>query len=113
MALRSDEVSTAVTECIQLLERGLRIETVILYGSCSRNEQHDGSDIDIAVVSPDFEGMPAGLRQVELAKLLLKANPWISAIGYPSSSYHNPGSHSFLGEIIRTGRVVYQAPQAA
>jgi hypothetical protein len=34
----------------------------------------------------------------------------LAPIGYSSSEYHNPGPHSFLREIIRTGRVVYQAP---
>ena len=34
----------------------------------------------------------------------------VAPIGYPSSEYRNPGRHSFLREILRTGKVVYRAP---
>ncbi len=38
--------------------RGISLSHVILFGSYARNEQHDYSDVDIALVSDDFEGLP-------------------------------------------------------
>jgi len=34
--------------------KGVRVERLILYGSWSRNQQVEGSDIDLVVISNDF-----------------------------------------------------------
>ena len=48
-------------------------------------------------------------RQEIIAGLTLERDRRLAPIGYPASEYLNPGRHSFLREIIRTGKVVYQA----
>jgi predicted nucleotidyltransferase len=40
-----------------ILEKGIRIHDVILFGSSSTGAIAAGSDIDIAVISDDFNGM--------------------------------------------------------
>lgn len=40
----------------ELIGREMKLNRVILYGSFTRDNQHADSDIDIAVVSPDFTG---------------------------------------------------------
>ena len=67
----------------------------------------NASDVDLAVISPDFEGMPLWKRQDSIARLTVYRFPGLSPIGYSSSQYHNPGPHSFLREIMRTGKVVH------
>jgi predicted nucleotidyltransferase len=105
-------LDTAITRFIKDLQAGIRVEAVVLYGSHANGQPHEWSDIDLAVISPDFEGLPMNERQSILSKLTWRARDGtIEPIGYPSSEYHNPGRHSFLREIIRTGRVVYEAPQ--
>lgn len=100
-------LTKAIEEFIRLLEKGLRIEAIVLFGSHARGNATEDSDIDLAVISPDFEDVPLARRQLMLADLSVH-RPWdISPIGYPSSQYHNPEPQSFLREIIRTGRVVY------
>jgi hypothetical protein len=47
-------------------------------------------------------------RQETIALLTLYRDLRITPIGYPSSEYHNSDPNSFLREIIRTGRVVYE-----
>jgi predicted nucleotidyltransferase len=37
-----------------LIRRGIRVKKMILYGSFAKGSAHAASDIDIAVVSPDF-----------------------------------------------------------
>jgi predicted nucleotidyltransferase len=106
------DLDAAVSDLINRLSGTLTVEAVILYGSYARGTAHEWSDIDLAVISPDFEGVGMGRRQEILARLMVHANPFLSPLGYPSSEYHNPGPHSFLGEIIRTGRVVYPAVAA-
>jgi predicted nucleotidyltransferase len=41
----------------QLEKKGLRVDRVVLFGSYAHGEPHKDSDLDIAVISPDFEKM--------------------------------------------------------
>ncbi len=50
-----------------LTDRGIRVEKVILYGSYASGNMHDDSDIDIAIISPDF-----GEDKYEERKMLLQ-----------------------------------------
>ena len=105
------DLENAVSRFIGDLEEGIRVEAVVLFGSYVHGQPHEWSDIDLAVISPDFEGLPINERQSIISRLTWRErDDRIEPIGYPSSEYHDPGRHSFLREIIRTGRVVYEAP---
>jgi len=113
MVATSAELDKAINDFAERLEKGIRIEAILLFGSYAQGTAHDDSDIDLAVISPDFEGMAINERQAIIAKLTAHRIADLSPLGYPSSAYHNPGQHSFLREIIRTGRVIYPRPEAA
>jgi len=108
MVTVASDVTKSIREFIDLLERGIKVEAVILYGSHAAGRAAPDSDIDIAVVSPDFEGMGLFRRQEMIADLTVDRPDYLSPIGYPASEYHSPGPHSFLREIIKRGRVVYE-----
>ena len=110
MVATSTELDTAITDFVRRLLTNIRVEAVVLYGSYVHGDPRDWSDIDVAVISPDFEVVPIWRRQEIIAGLTLERDRRLAPIGYPSSAYHHPGRHSFLREIIRTGKVVYQAP---
>jgi len=110
MAATATELREAIDDFIQRLQRGIRVEAVILYGSHAHGNPDEWSDIDLAVISPDFEGLRMPERQRMVSRLTFERYHDIEPIGYPSSEYHDPGPHSFLREIIRTGRLVYGAP---
>ncbi len=110
MVATAVELENAISDFIRRLQEGIRVEAVVLYGSYAHGTAREWSDIDLAVISPDFEGVAMWQRQETIAHFTVHRYRGISPIGYPSSEYHNPGPHSFLREIIRTGRVVYQAP---
>jgi stress-induced morphogen len=110
MVTAATDVDATISDLIARLERnGIRVEAAILYGSHASGNPHEWSDIDVAIVSPDFEGMPLWERQRIVSRATLGRHPDLAPIAYPCSEYRNPGPHSFLGEIIRTGRIVYQA----
>ena len=54
-----------------LARKGIQIEQVILYGSYALGRVHSGSDLDLAIVSPDF-----GKDRFEEGKLLLQT-AWV------------------------------------
>ena len=109
MVASATELEKIISDFVKRLQQGIDVEAIILYGSYARGTAYDQSDIDLAVISPDFEGVPLFRRQEVIAELTLRRDRRITPIGYPPSEYLNPGRHSFLGEIIRTGKVVYQA----
>ena len=108
MVATKAELEKAILDFIHSLQEDIQVEAIILFGSYAHGTPHEWSDIDLAVISPDFEGMPIWKRQEIISHLTVNRYRGLSPIGYPSSEYHNPGRHSFLGEIIRTGVVVYQ-----
>lgn len=108
MVATTTELSRVIDDLVRRLAEGIRIEAIVLYGSYARGNAYEDSDIDIAVISPDFEGVPLSVRQERIADLTIDGDYRVSPIGYPSSEYCAPGPHSFLGEIVRTGRVVYR-----
>jgi predicted nucleotidyltransferase len=107
MVTTATELADAIEDFALRLKKGIRLEALVLYGSHASGHPKEWSDIDIAVISPDFEGMPVSKRQEAISRLTFERVSRIEPIGYASSEYHNPGPHSFLREIIRTGRVVY------
>ena len=110
MVASQAELATKIDDFVRRLRSTIRVEVVILYGSYANGRAGEWSDIDLAVISPDFEGLSTWDRQERIARASVGRAYRLSPIGYPSSEYHNPDRHSFLREIIRTGKVVYQAP---
>lgn len=47
-------------------EEGIRLDEVIVFGSRAREDYREGSDIDILLVSRDFEGVSKPRRSREL-----------------------------------------------
>lgn len=110
MVTSQAELGNKIDDFVRRLRSAIKIEAVILYGSHAKGKPNEWSDVDIAVISPDFEGLSTWSRQEIIARATVGRAYRLAPIGYPSSEYHNPGRHSFLREIIRTGRVVYEAP---
>jgi predicted nucleotidyltransferase len=83
------------------------VNAIVLFGSYARGTAYEQSDIDIAVISEDFEGVPMYRRQEIIADLTLRTDGRIAPIAYPLSEYRDPRQHSFLREVLRTGEIVY------
>ena len=81
------ELKELIERFITLLcRKGIRVEKVILYGSFVSGNIHEGSDIDLAIVSPDF-----GKDRYEEGKLLFqiawRVDPRIEPVPISSESY--------------------------
>ncbi len=104
------ELLGKLDDFVRRIRSAVNVEAVILFGSYAKGCAREWSDIDIAVISPEFESLTTWQRQDRIARATVGRPFRIARIGFASSEYHNPGPHSFIREIIRTGRVVYQAP---
>ena len=104
------ELAEKIDDFVRRIRSAVTVEAVILYGSYAKGTADERSDIDVAVISPDFEGMSTWQRQDAIARATVGRGYRLAPVGFASSEYHAPAGSSFLREIIRTGRVVYEAP---
>jgi len=85
-----------------LIIKGIRVEKVMLYGSYASGKVHADSDLDLAIVSPDF-----GKDRLEEGKMLLqiawRVDPRIEPIPISSESYENDTWIPIIYEIRKKG----------
>lgn len=103
------EIDAMIEDYIARLRQEIRIERVVLFGSRSRNEALVHSDIDLAVVSPDFETMP-WVRRLEFLWMRWRYPAPAECFGYTPEEFANPRKLTFLNEIHR-GKVLYPAAE--
>ena len=103
---RVENLTKLLSDFVNELQKEVRVDRVYLYGSYARNSEHDFSDIDVAVISPDFEGGTEHDYLI-LGKAALKVNPLIEAKPYRPEDLKNLSPAEFLAEVLRTGRIVY------
>ena len=103
------QIKSLVNQYIRNLEaRGVRVQTVVLFGSYAHHRAHTGSDIDLAVVAPQFARLNIRERYETLGLANLELRAPIQAIGYTPRQWRYPERGSFIDEIQRTGQVIYR-----
>lgn len=92
-----------------LMANHIAVDKIILYGSYAKGTPRAYSDIDIAIISPDFKGKKIFEIQAILARLLSQYLSIAEVIGYSSDEFRTASPETFIGEIKRTGKVLYAA----
>ncbi len=109
MVRTRSQVKTLVNRYIRNLEaRGIHVQTVVLFGSYARKRAHSGSDIDLAVIAPQFARLNIRERYELLGLANMELCAPIQAIGYAPQQWRSPERGSFVDEIQRTGQVIYR-----
>ncbi|HCN83260.1 MAG TPA: nucleotidyltransferase [Sphingobacteriaceae bacterium] len=84
---------------------GIHLRKAVLYGSYAKNEQHKWSDIDLALVADEFEGIgPEDVKLISKALIKFK-NLDIQPRTYNTQDF-SPEIDPFVGEILKTGIVI-------
>jgi len=87
-------------------ERNIIVEAAFLFGSYAENRANNDSDIDIAIVSPDF-GKDFFEESALLKKISLKIDFDISPRAYSLEEYQKAKEGDFLyREIIKKGKLI-------
>ncbi len=87
----------------EMLASGFHLKKMVLCGSYSRNEQHKWSDIDVAIVADEFNGI--GYDDVLLCSRQLSKFPKLNSIQprtYNTKDFL-PSKDPFVAEILITG----------
>ena len=102
----SEELKDLIARYVAALQKHIRVGKVILFGSYACGNPRRESDIDLAVISPDFNKDP--LEELYLLSQARAAASWdIEALPYSLQQYERYEPGSFLHEIIRTGVIMY------
>lgn len=101
MAIATDSIIEIVKRYIEELEKnGIEIREAILFGSFVKGTAKEWSDIDIALVSPDFTGDRFEDRR-RIIPMRRKIDSRIEPIPFRSEDFDN--GEMFAEEIKKTG----------
>lgn len=97
----SPEIKALVNRYIQVLEKSdIRIQKAILFGSYASQKYDKWSDIDIALISDDFEGVRFKDKE-KIRKITLSVSPLLSPLPYKTKNFSN--DDPFVRHIKETG----------
>lgn len=106
MAKKTSEVKKIIRSYVKELESlGIRVEKIILYGSFATGASGEDSDIDLLVISDDFERMNLRERLEALGIAAAHIRQPIQAVGYTRGELKDIKKGSFLEEIFSSKTV--------
>jgi predicted nucleotidyltransferase len=97
-----------VRQAIDFLRQKIRVRQAILFGSHARGEADEWSDIDLAVISPNFARMSHQKVMDLLVEVSLAVTPVLEVRPYTPRDLKEARPTNFLGHILTEGRVVYE-----
>lgn len=107
MVQRKIECLASIQDFLTMLKKEISVEKTYLFGSYASGEAHGDSDVDLAIISRDFESMSPLDRLVLLGKIAWRAGtPEIEAIGFTPDEFYKGHPWDFPAEVLRTGEQV-------
>ena len=101
MAQIPDKISFIIEQFLQELKKNnINIEQAILFGSYAQGTYTSWSDIDLALVSSDFEGDRFKDR-AKIRRIKLKISSDLEPIPYPPNEF--TAADPFVEQILATG----------
>jgi len=86
-----------------LMTLGINVERVILYGSHAKGNQREDSDIDLIIISEDFQKMNLRERLEVLGIAAARIMKPVEAKGYTPEEIQMTQEASFLKEVLEVG----------
>ncbi len=105
----SARATTLVRRTIAYLRPKVRVDQVILFGSHARGEADEWSDVDLAVISPDFARMSHSETMDLLVEVSLAVDPSVEIRAYTPRDLAEARPTNFLGHILAEGKRVYKS----
>lgn len=87
--------------------RGIKLQKLIMYGSCASSTCHEGSDIDLVVISRDFTDKGYWERLNVISEAIYDVFAPIEAIAMTPDEWES--GESDISRYARHGEVLYSA----
>lgn len=97
-----------VRRAIERLQQKIQVHQAILFGSHALGEADTWSDVDLAVVSPDFSRLSHRKVMDLLVEVALAVDPSVEIRPYTPRDLKEARPTNFLGHILAVGKVVYK-----
>jgi len=111
MVFTKGHIEKIVEKIVSHMDGNVRVKKVLLFGSYARGTATDRSDIDLAFVSDDFEGMNEVQRMsllLDFVHLVELPEPKdIEPFGFTPEELTSPEKFSLSEEVKKHGIVVY------
>ena len=104
----ASDADALIRQTLDYLGRRIRVQEAILFGSHARGGADEWSDVDLAVVSPDFARMSHEEIMDLLVEVALAVDPRVEVRAYTPQELKEARPTNFLGHILATGKVVHQ-----
>lgn len=95
-----ENVNSIINHFLDMIKNEIVVEQVYLFGSYAKGTYSENSDIDLAIVSNDFEGIRF-IDRKRLAKYLIKTNSEIELHPFKTDDFTD--DDPFVAEIIKSG----------
>ncbi|SDI41144.1 nucleotidyltransferase domain-containing protein [Natribacillus halophilus] len=103
MATTTDTIFREIKQYVQFVHGGMTVEKVILFGSYANGTATTDSDVDIAIVSPNFGKAPL-MEKLDLYGWLHDASVRVLLQPFPFGSEEFKHTDDFfINEIKKTG----------
>jgi len=100
-------VKQQVQRFVDELSRYIHVERAVLFGSYAYGAPHEGSDIDLALVSPDFAKLSRLERLEFLEEIAWDARTHrIEPVGFTNEELESASLTSVLSEIVDRGMTI-------
>ncbi len=103
MVKSKDQVNAIVRAYAREVAKHYRIASIILFGSYASGNPTDMSDIDIAIVSSDFQGKPEMEVLEHLSRLAMNIDSRLEVLAFTPDEIESPDPRSFSYEVKSRG----------
>ncbi len=104
MVLRNAELQEQLNRFFDYVQKRIRVHTFILFGSYARGTPRDWSDVDVAVISPEWSDMTRQERMLILGRWAWASGAhWVEPVGYTPEELARALPGSFVGDIRDKG----------
>lgn len=106
-------IKKKLEQYIRVFTKIITVDQMILFGSFARGEAHEFSDIDIALISSELDSKkPTFIHNMEIKEKANYYDPDLQIFAFPKERFDKEEGvqGSFIREIKKTGKVIYQRP---
>jgi predicted nucleotidyltransferase len=100
------DIEKKIRELYKLISDKIKIDGIYLFGSYALGKAHKYSDIDIAILSPDFEGIRF-IDGSRISKIIIHETfpqmPFVDFEIHPFKTEEFTKDDPFVAEILKTG----------
>jgi len=103
MVKTKNQIEKTVSEFVKEISKDFKINQVILFGSYAQGRPREESDIDIAIVSSDFQGKPEMEILQYLSRKSMQFDTSLEVVAFTPEDLASPDPRSFSYQVKTFG----------